>query len=628
MLNATDDVHICNYLTNAAPRSGPLFIHGTACTDLATAQQRVASLAHALRHHAHLQDGDRVSILARTTPAHLEAILAITSAGCISAPLNWRWGVEEATHAADLVEPAILFVDTTCLTLALAVAQASRSIRAVILLGETLNSEAVLQAQSGVSMPVLGGESLINSTPLGPVSLPAVHRFAPERIAFLLFTSGTSGLPRAAALTHSAMHFQCCAKLQRCGYCADDVYLHSAPLFHVGGLCSALAMLLAGAAHVFLPAFSAGEALRLVQMHGVTATAAVPTMVADLLKAAGPKLGTLEATRSVSFRHRLLQRASPTETLILVAGLNNSDCRLFPVLSVLPSMKTVLLGAGGTPPDHIRRLAALMPSATLSSAYGMTEGCSSLTFSTLRTAPALEPVAPPPPPPGAEGGVYVGRPPHGIELGVIEMKGGAHSCNKPGEDGVGEVVTRGPHMALRYWRDSAATAASFLPEEWFRTGDFGALRGGHLWLVGRVKDTVKSGGENVAAAEVERAVLNHPGVAAAAVVGLPNERLGEVVVAAVVLQQGWAWQGSRYQGAGAVNGRRTGVEKVVDAIALQEHCRALGLAGFKLPRAAAVVDSLPVNAMGKVVKDTLKKQLLGMQADSVATGSCSIRSKL
>ena len=157
---------------------------------------------------------------------------------------------------------------------------------------------------------------------------------------------------------------------------------------------------------------------------------------------------------------------------------------------------------------------------------------------------------------------------------------------------------------LRYWNESAA--AAFLPHGgWFRTGDLGHLTDqGCLWLVGRVKDVIKSGGENVAAAEVERVLQQHPGVAAAAVVGLPDARLGERVAAAVVVAPGWTWSDTEDKmddddGGGVVSGGL-----------LQQHCRSAGLSGFKLPRTVVAMEELPRNATGKVLKPQVRSMLL------------------
>jgi acyl-activating enzyme 14 len=296
------------------------------------------------------------------------------------------------------------------------------------------------------------------------------------------------------------------------------VYLHAAPFFHIGGLSSALAMLAARARNVFLPRFDGAALLAAIRRHGVTAFIAVPAMVADLLAAA-----ETEAVRQ------------------------------------LPSVARVLVGGGGMPPALQRGLAALCPAATVHTAYGMTEGASSLTFATLwgpgQAGPPPEDVCTPASDDGGPaGGVPVGRPPPGIELAVLRAPGGAVGGGGTGSstgsvslDGQGEVLTRGPHVMLGYWDDDDATAAAQLPGGWLRTGDLGCLRQGQLWLMGRAKDMIKSGGENVHAWEVERALAGHPGVAAAAVVGAADWRLGEAVAAAVVLRRGWRWRGPRCQ---------------------------------------------------------------------------------
>ena len=225
----------------------------------------------------------------------------------------------------------------------------------------------------------------------------------------------------------------------------------------------------------------------------------------------------------------------------------------------------------------------------------------------------------------------------------------------------GEVLTRGPHVTRGYWRDAAATRAAFTatvtragssdplacisdsPSAWLRTGDVGRFdASGALWLRGRAKDMVKSGGENVHAAEVEAALRRLPGVAAAAVVGLPHARLGEAVAALLQMRDSLAlraWLRAAPQGEGAnlsdPSQLHAGVQEVANsdvqdcvvadarqqdgtvwlpAPALaeaQRACRACGLAPFKVPRAVALTTAaLPATALGKVRKDAVQKLLL------------------
>jgi acyl-CoA synthetase (AMP-forming)/AMP-acid ligase II len=270
--------------------------------------------------------------------------------------------------------------------------------------------------------------------------------------------------------------------------------------------------------------------------------------------------------------------------------------------------------------------------------------------------------------------VCVGRPPPGIQIRILPLKDDAHSkpslvasssssissasssverfldtCTSQveflGDGEVGEVVTRGPHLMVRYWNDPRATRAAMdAAGTWFRTGDLGVLIDSQLWLVGRAKDVVKTGGENVACAEVERVLLRHPAVAAAAVLGLPDARLGERVVAAVVLRDGWTWQGNHVhmlQGGSdarrSARGRQRAVDgggaasqhesassrrrKLVDGAELQMHCRQEGMAGFKLPRTIINMSALPLNATGKVVKARLKEQLAEMVVEAEGTNT-------
>ena len=279
--------------------------------------------------------------------------------------------------------------------------------------------------------------------------------------------------------------------------------------------------------------------------------------------------------------------------------------------AALGSVQRLLVGAGGMSAPLQQQLRRLFPNAALLTAYGMTEACSSMTFQTLP-----EPAGGGQPAPSTEQGVCVGHPPAGIEMAVLPagtaagpgIAGSLHSRRAGAE---GEVVTRGPHTLLRYWGMPAETAAVHLPGSWLRTGDVGSMDGqGRVWLRGRVKDTIRSGGETVHASEVERVLASHPAVRAVAVVGTPHGRLGEQVTAVVQLQPGWAWTGPGLPGQML---QQTEGGETVSLVALQQHCRQAGLSPYKLPRAAfASQVPLPMNASGKILKQQLK-QLLSKQ---------------
>ena len=230
----------------------------------------------------------------------------------------------------------------------------------------------------------------------------------------------------------------------------------------------------------------------------------------------------------------------------------------------LSSVRLLIAGGEKMPLPLIDRMERNFPAAWFADAYGLTETVSGDTFldrESVRTKRGS-----------------VGRPCQYLELRIEGVDG---TPALPGERG--EVVLRGPKIFNGYWRDSEATAAAFAGG-WFHTGDIGLLdEDGYLYIVDRVKDMIVSGGENVAGSEIERVLHEHPAVLEAAAVGRPDARWGEVPVAFVVLAPG----------------------ATVTPEDLVEHCRGQ-LARFKVPRAVTLLESLPRNASGKVLKRQLR----------------------
>ncbi|KAK9908834.1 hypothetical protein WJX75_003532 [Coccomyxa subellipsoidea] len=423
--------HVCHFLTALASRNPSRIL--TVCQGKKkTAREvlsRIVSLSRALLDKYGLRKGDRVALVARNTDLFFEVFMAVLAA--------------DAAMGKDM--PSDI---------------ASRC----------SHIEELIQQRDGAR-----GLDV---------------RIGADGAAMICFTSGTSGAPKGAVLSHAALHAQALAKLLVVGYRGEDVYLHCAPLYHIGGMSSMLAVLAAGATQVFQPVFSAASTLDLIAAHSVTAFIA-------------------------------------------------------------------------------RRLHLLFPYAHCTTAYGMTEACSSITFRPMQPeadpfhsrscAPVTSrgPASRPETRPASAEGVCVGDPPPGIEVAVLCSTSAAESSEMGTEEAaqslprvsavlgaVGEVVTRGPHVMLGYWGDPGASTGAILPGGWLRTGDLGRLdAGGALWLLGRLKDVVRSGSENVNAAAVERVLLQVPGVAGAAVVGLPHDRLGEQVSALLVLHADVDWSG-------------------------------------------------------------------------------------
>jgi acyl-CoA synthetase (AMP-forming)/AMP-acid ligase II len=341
-----------------------------------------------------------------------------------------------------------------------------------------------------------------------------------------LYTSGTTGLPKGVRLNNAnfAAFLETAMTFEGLDFTTDDIFVAVMPLFHVGGMNPDLACLAGGARLVLVPAFDPPQTLRIIEETRATRIGFVPAMINMLLQS--PTC----AETDFSTVKTLVYGASPISEAVLNAARDRFGCRFIQM-------------------------------------FGMTETCAAGTILTCDDhRPELL--------------RSCGRawPTH--EVRIIDDTGA-----EAGVGEVGELQVRGPAVMVGYWNRPEANAETLSPEGWLKTGDAGHRDAdGYIFVYDRVKDMIVSGGENVYPAEVENAILGCPGVADAAVIGVPDPTWGEAVKAIVVRSPG----------------------SQVDADTIIGWARQR-IAGFKAPKSVDFIDVLPRNATNKVLRRVLRE---------------------
>lgn len=497
-----------------------------------------------------VEPGHVVAIAALNCDSYLEWLLAIACAGAIAAPFNYRWSLEEAKLAMDEVKPIMLVTDTTYNFWH---SKFHGTIRWHVCMS--------LPSEFNRGINVLTTNS-IKTQPLTSTSVSLL--WAPRNAALICFTSGSSGRPKGVVLSHSSLIVQSLAKLALIGYREDDMYLHTVPLCHIGGISSALAMLMVGGCHVFVPKFASGPAIRIIEKLKVTSFITVPAIMADLIS---------------------LARTMDTDTRF-------------------EGVKRILNGGGGLSPSLVEDVGRFFPRTTLISAYGMTEACSSLTFMTLycptggRCSQLPGSVKKSTNSVNRLGGICVGKPAPHVELKI--------QVNDDSTQ-VGNILTRGPHLLLGYWGQTLSEVP-YSVDGWFDTCDIGQVdEYGNLWLIGRSSGRIKTGGENVYPEEVEAVILQHPGISGVVVTGLPDIRLTESVVACIQLKDNWQW--IDLASGSLINDKDRCLSKEI----IQQFCCDKNLTGFKIPRTYILWSHpFPTTTTGKVRRDQVKKEAISL----------------
>ncbi|MGW2703802.1 o-succinylbenzoate--CoA ligase [Streptomyces sp. NPDC001340] len=422
-------------------------VHGDRSTDYRTLNTRTTRLARALRARG-VRRGDRVAYLGPNHPAYLETLFAAGLLGAVFVPLNTRLaGPELAYQLAD--SGARVLVHAPART---ALPDAPE-VRTYVEVGAAY-------------------EELLASADDEPIDEPVT----PDDTCIIMYTSGTTGRPKGAMLTHGNLTWNAINVLVDTDLTADERALVSAPLFHTAGLnMLTLPVLLKGGTCVLVESFDPEATFDLVERHRITFMFGVPTMFDQIA------------------RHPRWPAADLSSLRILTCG--------------------------GSPVPTPLIAAYQERGLTFLQGYGMTEAAPGTLFLDAEHAVSKA---------GSAGvphffsDVRVVRP----DLTPVDV----------GE--TGEVVVRGPHVMSGYWGLPEESAASFA-DGWFRSGDAARVDAdGYVYIVDRMKDMIISGGENVYPAEIEDLLLAHPGIAECAVIGVPDDTWGEVPRAVVVPEAG------------------------------------------------------------------------------------------
>ncbi len=457
----TPDVSLGNWMRQRALRSP----HRRAITFEGTTinygefQDRIDSTATVLRDDG-VREGDRVGYLGFNHPALLETLFAVARLGAIFVPLNFRLTSSELEFIIN---------DAGCRTI---VADSDHtgildSIRDDLCVQQWLS----IETDSANWTDLMAERETV--APIGET--PVIDA---ESVAVIMYTSGTTGLPKGAMLTHANIWWNNSNMTSTVDLLEDDVSLVFAPLFHIGGLnVITLVSMQRGAEIVIHRNFDPDHALEDIPKFGVTTIFGVPAMFLFISQ---------------------------------IPAFGNAD---------LTSVRLLICGGAPVPEPLMKAYADR--GIPISQGYGLTETSPSVAFLTNEF--------------GMSKIGSAGKSPLFSELKLVDDAGA--TISHPGE--MGEVCAQGPNIMKGYWNRPEATAEAIDENGWFHTGDVGYLDDeGFLYITDRINDMVISGGENVYPAEVENALYDHPSIVEVAVVGLPDERWGEAVTAVVVVKEG------------------------------------------------------------------------------------------
>jgi fatty-acyl-CoA synthase len=464
---------------------------------------RVTRLANALTQRG-VGRGERVAVLGLNSLEIVETWLAAQRLGAIVVPINFRLAADEIAYLLADSGATVAVVDAALAYILEQARATANSVHTVLTIAADL--QAAIDTAADDPVHIVVGD---------------------EEPAFIVYTSGTTGFPKGAVLTHRNLYLHAFSSIATLGHIGDDCWLGVAPLFHTAGVSG------------MLPAFLTGGKVVIPRSGGFDAEETVRTIVTERVTSCW-------------------MTPAQWQMVCVLDGLTEWD---------LSHLQRVWWGAAPASTALLQNMIQVFPRADIVAAFGQTE-CSPITC-LLRGADAIRKIG------------SVGTPMLNVEARIVDDD---MTDVAPGD--IGEIVYQGPLVMKEYWNKPVETDDAFRGG-WFHSGDLVRQDDdGYIYVVDRKKDMIISGGENIYSAEVENVLAAHPKVGEVAVIGVPDPKWGETPVAVIVPR----------------DSADTPTEDEIES-----HCLA-HLAPYKRPRRIAIVEGLPRNASGKVLKNVLREQ--------------------
>ena len=479
-------------------------------TSFAAFDRNTNRVANALKALG-VKPGERIAYLGKNSDIYFELLLGAVKARAVMAPVNWRLAGPEVAFIVEDCKAPVLFVGPEFVTLVRDIGGQLPSVRHVI------TTEGGMPEWQDFA-PWRDAHSADD----GDVEV------RPQDVAIQLYTSGTTGKPKGAMLSHANLLNLVSRDAERPDWnkwTSADVSLIAMPIFHIGGSGWGITNLYFGAKGVIAREFDPTKILDFFEQYRITKLFMVPAAMQFVVRQ--PRARQVDFSRL----KYMLYGASPIPAALLKECIEVFKCGFVQV-------------------------------------YGMTE-----------TTGAIVALAPEDHVEGPERMRSAGKPLSGVEIAILDADGNTLPPRQ-----VGEIATRSGSNMVGYWNLPEATARTLGRDGWLRTGDAGYLdEDGYLYIHDRIKDMIISGGENIYPAEVESAICDHPDVAEAAVIGVPDDKWGEAVKAIVVMKPG----------------------RTADATDIINFTRTR-IAGYKTPKRVDFLDALPRNPSGKILRRHLR----------------------